>query len=211
MSQKPTIFTIGHSRHEVEYFLGLLRQHAITCVLDVRSVPYSQIAPQFNKPALAKVLKDHRVVYAHFAHEFGARHTDSALLDADGVVDFAKVRVSEPFRQGVQRLQNALAQGFNVALMCSEANPFDCHRFAMISYQLVRDGFAVQHILKDASLLDNAQLEEQLLKKYQRRLPQNTLFETGITLEMQIDAAYQLRNKDIGFSTRTAEEGAESL
>lgn len=205
------VFTIGHSRHETEYFLDLLRQHAITCVIDVRSTPYSQIAPQFNKPALAKVLRSNELLYAHFVHEFGARHTDSAMLDADGVVDFAKVRASEAFRQGVQRLHSALTQGFNVALMCSEANPFDCHRFAMISYQLVREGFTVQHILKDASLLDNAQLEEQLLKKYQRKLPQNTLFEAGITPEIQLDVAYQLRNKDIGFSTKTVAEGGEEL
>jgi uncharacterized protein (DUF488 family) len=205
------VFTIGHSRHETEFFLDLLRQHGVSCVIDVRSTPYSQIAPQFNKPALAKLLRAHNLLYAHFAHEFGARYTDSALLDADGVVDFAKVRVTEAFRQGMQRLRSAIEQGYTVALMCSEANPFDCHRFAMISYQLVREGFTVRHILKDASLLDNPQLEEQLLKKYQRKLPQNTLFETGITPEIQLDVAYQLRNKDIGFSIKSAQEGAEEL
>jgi uncharacterized protein (DUF488 family) len=99
----------------------------------------------------------------------------------------------------VQRLEKALELGYRVALMCSEANPFDCHRFSMISYQLVKEDLQVHHILQDGKLVDNNELEEWLLKKYYRKLPQSTLFET-VTREMQIEAAYRLRGKDIAFS-----------
>ncbi len=198
---KKIIFTIGHSTHALEHLLALLNAQGITCVIDVRSTPYSRIAPQFNKDTLLSTLKQNEIVYAHFEQEFGARHTKPSLLDADGKVDFDKVRASAEFARGVQRLETALEQGYNLALMCSEANPFDCHRFALISYQLIQENFQVNHILQDGRLVTNDELEEWLLKKYHRKLPQTTLFET-VTREMQIEAAYRLRGKEIAFAAR---------
>lgn len=69
----------------------------------------------------------------------------------------------------------------------------------MISYQLVKEGLQVKHILKDGTVIENSDLEEQLLEKYQKKLPQSTLFET-VTREIQIEAAYKLRGRDIAFS-----------
>src|SRR5262245_44368779 len=100
----PTVFTIGHSTHEIEAFIGLLNKYGITCLIDVRSAPYSRIAPQFNKEALATALKNRSILYTHFEKEFGARYTKPSLLDEEGKVDFAKVRASDEFKQGIQRL-----------------------------------------------------------------------------------------------------------
>lgn len=203
MNSSKTVFTIGHSNHNIGTFISLLSDHQITCVIDVRSVPYSRIAPQFNKLELAKSLKAQGILYAHFGKEFGARHTDNELLDENGVVDFIKVRGSSFFLNGVSRLEKALSQGYTVALMCSEANPFDCHRFAMISYHLVHSSMNVLHILGNSSVLENSILEDWLLKKYHRKLPQSTFFDGLVSLETQVEAAYKLRNKDIGFSQET--------
>ena len=133
-----TLFTIGHSTHKIEFFISLLNKFRITCVIDVRSSPHSRIAPQYNKSSLNSILREHNIVYMHFEKEFGARHTKPSLLDEDGNVDFDKVRETTEFKQGVERLINGLGLGYKIALMCSEANPFDCHRFTMISYQLVK-------------------------------------------------------------------------
>ncbi|MCC6726876.1 MAG: DUF488 domain-containing protein [Saprospiraceae bacterium] len=54
----PIIHTIGHSNLTAEDFLRLLKAHGIDCVVDVRSTPASQYNPQFNKPVLAKFLKE---------------------------------------------------------------------------------------------------------------------------------------------------------
>lgn len=197
MSDK-IVFTVGHSTHDIKYFIELLNKYSVNCLIDVRSSPYSRIAPQFNKDALNSILKSNKILYAHFEKEFGARHTKPSLLD-DGKVDFDKVRDTVEFKQGVQRLEKSLELEYRVALMCAEANPFDCHRFSMISYQLVKEGFQVRHILQNGELVDNSELEEWLLKKYYRKLPQSTLFEK-VTREMQIEAAYRLRGKDIAFS-----------
>jgi hypothetical protein len=84
--------------------------------------------------------------------------------------------------------------------MCSEAEPFDCHRFSMISNQLEKEGLDVRHILKDKLIKTNADLEEDLIKKYKRRLPQPDIFNPDISYQDQLEVAYRLRNKDIAFS-----------
>lgn len=199
------VFTIGHSTHNIDDFVGLLKMHKINCLIDVRSQPYSRIAPQFNKDRLGANLKNHKILYAHFEKEFGARHTKSSLLDEDNKVDFDKVRASGNFKEGIQRLKKALDLGYIIVLMCSEAEPFDCHRFSMVSYQL-RKEVEVSHILRDGSLKENSDLEKELLGQYNKKL--NPLFDTE---EQQIEKAYRLRGKDIAFSLRDdREQVAES-
>ena len=197
---KTEIYTVGHSTHSVEYFIELLQEYAINCIVDVRSIPASSYNPQFNKAALSFLLKKHHIIYLHFPEEFGARHNDPNLLDEDGKVDFEKVRQSDNFKQGVDRLKKGLEKGYKIALMCSEAEPFDCHRFAMISTYLDQIGFEVKHILKDKSVKSNIQLENQLLKKYDKKIPKPNIFEPEITIESQLAFAYKLRNKEIAYS-----------
>lgn len=200
----PTVYTIGHSRHEIDRFLLLLRQFDVNCIIDVRSSPYSAIAPQFNKDSLRASLKAAGILYAHFEHEFGARRQSPSLWDEDGRVDFDKVRATAEFRRGVARLGEAVAKGFTVSLMCSEGDPFDCHRFSMVSYQLKKDGYDVRHILPDGTYRRNEQLEQQLLKKYRDRLPQSTLFE-AVSDEARLELAYRLRGRDVAYNARAKE------
>ena len=197
---KPVIYTIGHSTHPIDYFLSLLRHHAVNCVVDVRTVAASSYNPQYNQEPLSNYLKQNRVNYLHFADEFGARQRDPDLLDDEGKVDFEKVRKSWNFKNGVERLWLAIDKGYTIALMCSESEPFDCHRFSMISCALDKDGFDVQHILKDKSLKSNAALEKELLKKYDKKIPKPGLFNPDITPDDQLKEAYRLRNREIAFS-----------
>ena len=55
MSDEREVLTIGHSTQTVEQFIDILRQHRVTAVADVRSVPYSRFQPQFNRKALEGV------------------------------------------------------------------------------------------------------------------------------------------------------------
>jgi uncharacterized protein (DUF488 family) len=198
--EKPVIYTVGHSTHPIDYFLTLLQEYSVNCLIDVRSVAASAYNPQYNKEPLSNFLKQNGITYLHFAEEFGARHTDPDLLDDDGKVDFEKVRKSWNFKNGVERLWSGLDKGLIIALMCSESEPFDCHRFSMVSIALEKDGFAVKHILKDKTTKSNAELEKQLLKKYDKKIPKPDMFQPNITLEDQLKAAYRLRNKEIGYS-----------
>ncbi len=197
---KPIIYTVGHSTHQLDYFLELLKEHNINCLIDVRSLPASSYNPQYNQEPLSNFLKNNGITYLHFSEEFGARHTDPDLLDNEGKVDFERVRKSWNFKNGVERLWMGIDKGYTIALMCSESDPFDCHRFSMISIALEKDGFEVKHILKDKSLKSNAELEKQLLKKYEKKLPKPDMFNPDITEKDQLKEAYRLRNKEIAFS-----------
>ena len=195
------LYTIGHSKHSTEYFIQLLNKYSINCIIDVRSIPYSKIAPQFNKESILKDLKDNNILYSHMPEEFGARKNNQNLLDLEGKVDFQKIRDTEKFKIGIEKIKNGVFKDFNVALMCSEANPFDCHRFVMIAYQLVNENINVKHILKDGNIIENAELEKQLLIKYSKILPVNNLFVNNVTEKLRLDCAYRLRNKDIAFTS----------
>ena len=50
--------------------------------------------------------------------------------------------------------------------MCSEANPFDCHGFALISYQIIKEGG--EYVLKGGNFKENENLESQFIEKYEK-------------------------------------------
>lgn len=82
------LYTIGHSSQTVEEFLQMLEPEHIQVLVDVRSIPASKYAPQFNKMSLANFLERHQITYMYFGEEFGARRTDA--WDVHRRVDFQK-------------------------------------------------------------------------------------------------------------------------
>ncbi len=69
-----TIYTIGHSTHPVEEFIGMLTAHGIEQLVDVRTIPKSRHNPQFNNDALENSLKASGMAYVHMAGLGGLRH-----------------------------------------------------------------------------------------------------------------------------------------
>jgi uncharacterized protein (DUF488 family) len=202
MTASNTIYTIGHSNHEIVYFAEMLELFGINCVIDVRSVPASAYSPHFNREPLGAYLKLRNIAYLHFGSEFGARRAEPEVLDKSGKVDFDKVRKSSSFLSGVERLKAGLNRGYVGALMCSEAEPFDCHRFSLISYYLARNGFTVKHILKDKTAIDNSVLEKRLLRIYDNRIPKPDLFNpVELSPNEQLERAYQMRGRDVAYSS----------
>lgn len=207
---KPVIYTVGHSTHQLDFFLSLLKEYNINCLIDVRSVAASSYNPQYNQEPLKNYLKNHGITYLHFPDEFGARFNDPDLLDDEYRVDFEKVRKTFAFKNGMERLWQGVDKGFVIALMCSESEPLDCHRFSMVSVGLIRDGFEVKHILKDKTLKEHKELENVLLKKYDKKLPKPDMFNPNISVDDQIKEAYRLKNKEIGFSPYSKQPQTEN-
>lgn len=197
---KPVIYTIGHSTHQLDYFLDLLKEYSVNCLVDVRSIAASSYNPQYNKEPLSDFLRKHHIRYLHFSKEFGARQNDAGVLDEEGKVDFEKVRESRNFKRGIERLWQGIEKRFTIALMCSESDPLDCHRFSMVARALASDGFDVRHILRDKTITSNTDLEAQLLKRYAKKLLNPDMFEPNVTLEDRLKIAYRLRNKEIAYS-----------
>ena len=57
----PIVLTIGHSTRTLEEFIGLLQAHAVSRVVDVRTVPRSRHNPQFNKASLPRLVEESRL------------------------------------------------------------------------------------------------------------------------------------------------------
>lgn len=190
------IYTIGHSTHTFEYFLHILQSHGIDCVVDVRSIAASRFNPQYNKKSFQDSLKKNDILYMHFDKEFGARQSNSLILNSAGQVDFEKVRKSPDFLNGIERLKEGIRKGYTVCLMCAEAEPLDCHRFGMITPALKNTGFNVKHILKDNTLISTEELENKLLEKFKKKLADTDRYTNRIE---KLKHAYQLLNEKIGY------------
>ena len=81
---RPPVFTIGHSNHPAEAFLGLLLRHGIEEVVDVRSLPHSRFNPQFNRKALRTALTEAGVGYVFMGAELGGRRTRRVMTAVGG-------------------------------------------------------------------------------------------------------------------------------
>jgi hypothetical protein len=199
--KKEKVFTIGHSKHSKEQFLEMLVTHRISVLVDIRSVPRSRFNPQYNREALAGWLAAAGVEYVYLGKELGARRSDPLTLDEDGKVDFFKVWESPEFETGVEQIVHLLRQDKGVVLMCSEADPFDCHRFCMMAYPLQLQGIEVLHILRDNSVIPNEKLEDELVRRFGSRAPAfGSPFEAAFPAERGLRYYYRQLNRVIAWS-----------
>jgi len=156
------LFTIGHSVHQVEYFMEMLRGHGITALCDVRSSPYSRFVPRFNRESIKAEAVMHGIAYLSLGAELGPRSSDPTCYE-DGKVQYRRLAAREIFRQGLGRLRKTL-EAQRVALMCAEKDPLICHRMILICRNLAGDDIVIRHILEDGSLEDNRDAEKRLMK-----------------------------------------------
>lgn len=156
------IYSIGHSDHTIEAFLSLLRRHQIAVVVDVRSQPYSQWVPQFNRENLARDLETAGVRYVFMGDSLGGRPSDRTLYDSDEErPDYAHVAQSSTYQAGIEQLL-ALAAAERLAIMCAEGDYHRCHRHKLITPTLLERGARVFHIRPDGTHIE-AQPEPQQL------------------------------------------------
>jgi uncharacterized protein (DUF488 family) len=167
-----TVFTIGHSNHPLESFLVLLQRHEVNALADIRSMPYSRFAPQFNKESLERTMHERGVKYVFLGRELGGRSDDPSCY-MNGRVQYARLARSDIFSQGIARVIRG-ASDYRLALMCAEKDPLDCHRTLLVSPALVERGIVVEHILADGRLESHDDAMERLLNTV--GLPHEDLF-----------------------------------
>lgn len=151
-NEKPFIFTIGHSNHTMEDFLGLLRHQKIQVLIDIRSQPYSRHVPQFNRKDLEEAVKRAGMKYLFLGRELGGRPEEEEFYDAEGYVLYSRLADSPRFLEGISRLEEGIRKRFRIALMCSEEDPEDCHRRLLVARVLVRRHIEVRHIRSNGSV-----------------------------------------------------------
>ena len=149
-----TVYTVGHSNHEFDRFLKLLRQHGVQAVVDVRSSPYSRYVPQANRETLARALETEGIAYLFRGDSLGGK--------PDGAVgDYDQIKASAAYQTGIAELL-VLAAEQRLAIMCSEADHRRCHRHMLIAPTLLDQDSAVVHIQPDGSWVEEVKEPKQL-------------------------------------------------
>jgi uncharacterized protein (DUF488 family) len=199
-----TIFTVGHSNHTPETFIALLRSHRISAIADVRSSPYSRFAPQFNRDTITSILAANHVVYVFLGNHLGARPNDPDCF-RNGTIDFSRLCQTDYFQEGLARVRKGASQ-FNLALMCTEKDPIQCHRTILVCRHLRTKDTIIKHILEDGELEDNRDSERRLMEVL--NMPAIDLFKTPEDL---VEEAYDKQGERIAYHEDEETQRAREL
>jgi uncharacterized protein (DUF488 family) len=168
-------FTVGHSNVGLDQFLGLLRQHSVGVLVDVRSEPYSKYVPHFNGQALKPAVTAVGIKYLYLGDVLGGRPREPQYYDADGHVRYDLLAASPDFIEGIDRLLRGIRE-HRVALMCNEEDPAECHRRLLVGRVLAEHGVTVMHIRGDGRLQPEAELAADERKRSPEPLQQDFAF-----------------------------------
>ena len=157
------ILTVGHSNHDEQEFVQLLRGAGVELIADVRRYPGSRRQPHFERTALAAILLEAGIVYRWLGETLGGRRKPSPESpnggwESDQFRAYADHMASEKFAAGLAELEE-LALEQRVAVMCAEAWWVRCHR-RLIADTLTARGWRVLH------LAANGRLEEHQLTDF---------------------------------------------
>jgi uncharacterized protein (DUF488 family) len=143
------VLTIGHSTRPLDEFMALLKAHAVTLVVDVRTIPRSRHNPQFDQDSLPDSLKKAGIGYVHVPGLGGLRHAKHNSVNAGwrnasfrGYADYMQ---TPEFEKQIEELIQ-LAKEHRIALMCAEAVPWRCHR-SLIGDALTVRGIRTEDIM----------------------------------------------------------------
>jgi uncharacterized protein (DUF488 family) len=143
--------TIGHSTHDLETFSKHLGKHAVTLVVDIRTIPRSRHNPQFNRDTLPNELKQFHIRYIHMPGLGGLRKAAANSPNMGwrnaSFRGFADYMQTGEFEENLVNLID-LASRERLVLMCAEALPWRCHRSLIADALLIRR-VRVEHILTD--------------------------------------------------------------
>lgn len=167
MTQQP-VFTIGHSTRSVDEVVRMLRHNGVTGIADIRSFPGSRTNPQWGQEALVDALPgdiDYRWIRALGGRRYARKDGPSANAGwrVNAFRAYADYMGTPEFEAGLAELADFAAER-RVALLCSEAVPWRCHRRLVTDALLVR-GVRVAHIMSEnitepASLTPFARVDE---------------------------------------------------
>ena len=163
-TQRPDLklYTVGHSNVALERLIQLLQNFDIEVIVDVRSAPYSQYTPHFNREALKQSLAQAGIDYRFAGEYLGGRPDNPRYYKSETLpsgktnylqeVDYEAYAGDEEYLKGIRHLLK-LAESKRVAIMCSEADPKRCHRHHLITQiTLLPMGVQVYDIRGDGQL-----------------------------------------------------------
>ena len=144
-SGSSTIYSIGHSDRDIDEFIDLLDDNAVTLLVDIRSAASSKLNPQFHEDSLRQSLGEAGIRYTRIPQLGGHRPKaqDTSLREQawrnNSFRNYAAFMHTNEFQAGLSSLL-LLAKEQRCCIMCAEAVPWRCHR------SLVSDALMARHI-----------------------------------------------------------------
>lgn len=157
------IYSIGHGNKKFEYFLSELRSFNVRYVIDVRTNPYSKYNPQYNREELKGSLEADKISYVYMGDNLGGLPSDRSCY-IEGKVSYDLIKEKEFFKLGLARIITAFTKDLNVAVMCSETKPEDCHRSKLIGQELLKENIVMHHINEPDKTCDQTTVMNELTK-----------------------------------------------
>lgn len=149
MSERGTLWTVGHSTRGWAEFVALLAGAGIRTLVDVRRFAGSRRHPQFSGQTMAQALPAAGIDYVPMPALGGRRppradspHTAWRNASFRGYADYMD---TADYRSARERLA-ALAASPRTAVMCAEAMWWQCHR-ALIADDFKAGGWTVLHLM----------------------------------------------------------------
>jgi len=141
------MFTIGHSTLPIDIFIHALHENNVALLVDVRTIPRSRHNPQFGTEELAASLHAAGIHYRWMRSLGGLRHSRKDSINMrwhnTSFRGYADYMQTDAFAAALKELM-VLDGETTVAIMCSEAVPWRCHR------SLIGDALLVQtHRVED--------------------------------------------------------------
>jgi uncharacterized protein (DUF488 family) len=164
MRRMGQLYTLGYSGLEIDGFLALVADHKIDVICDVRSTPYSTYKPDFTRAAFKRHLNAADVKYVFLGDKLGARPNDRSCY-VDGQAIYDKIAQTAPFKEGMARVRKGV-ETLNLALVCSERDPIECHRTILVVDRLIDLRASTTHIHTDGSAETQEAFDARLVEKH---------------------------------------------
>ena len=193
-----SLFTIGYSGLDASKFAQLLRASNVNVVCDVRSTPYSTYKPDFSRGPFREFLNRAGIKYTFMGDQLGARPKDRSCYVA-GQATYEKIAEAQFFKDGLDRLR-AGVEKLNLALVCSERDPIECHRAVLVCRHLPDLRSIISHIHTDGAIETQEQFDMRLVEHH-RTAPPPLLRRSG-DWEQAVKLAYSKQGDAIAYRER---------
>ena len=122
------VFTCGHSNKPIVVFIDNLKKNKIEVLVDIRTIPVSRFCPHFNQNALQHSLNSENIKYLYRGKNLGGRG------------------INIGYEKAIDEIVEMVENKMLVAVMCSEGDYHNCHRFTDLTPSFEERGLEVVHI-----------------------------------------------------------------
>lgn len=145
-----TVYTIGHSSHDLATFFSLLERFHIDTIVDIRRSPRSTRFPHFSSECLSSSTFNYLfrgdILGGRRRRRKSLNHLNDGLLNDNDSHAYADHMQRIEFQQSVNELITSSLSS-SLVLMCAENHPSQCHRTLLADYLVLVHHVDVIHIL----------------------------------------------------------------